>query len=149
MSKTNTSPVKKQDKDLWVDVSEFFREFAEPLLAKETHCNWKPFKKFPKINVYRETKSVVIELALPGYDDEDVVVNLVDNNLLVIKGTKKKKTKAKSREYFREEYCVEVFEESFEIPQNVVLGKYKRTTKNGELVIKLPIIQGRKSKWTV
>jgi HSP20 family protein len=97
------------------------------------------------LDVFEEKGEVVAKAELPGLSKEDIQVNITEN-LLTIKGEKKKEEEVKEENYYRSERSYGSFMRSVELPRGVQADKTKATFKNGVLEIRLPLSEEAKKK---
>lgn len=91
----------------------------------------------PVIDIYEEKGDVVVKAEIPGIEKEDLDINLSDN-ILTIKGEKKKEEEVKEEGYYCSERTFGSFSRSIEIPRDVVIEKVSAHFKDGVLEIRLP-----------
>jgi len=99
----------------------------------------------PAIEVYEEKDNVVVKAEVPGMKKEEIDVNITDD-LLTIKGEKKKEEEVKEKDYYFSERSYGSFERSVEIPRAVHADKARATFKDGILEIRLPKTEEAKRK---
>lgn len=97
----------------------------------------------PKVNVVENEKSFQVTAELPGMEEKDVEVNLEDN-VLSIKGEKKKSSEEKNQNWHRTESSYGYFQRIIPLPKEVVADKVEATFKNGLLSVSLPKNAGAK-----
>jgi HSP20 family protein len=101
----------------------------------------------PAIEVYEEKDDVVVKAELPGLKREDLELNISDN-LLTLKGDKKKEEEVKEKGYYYSERSYGSFTRTVEIPKEVQAEKAKAVFKDGVLEIRLPKTEEAKRKET-
>jgi HSP20 family protein len=91
----------------------------------------------PRINLRETEKEFEVYAELPGIDEKDVDITLVEDSLL-IKGEKKseKKTDTKDKWYFESNFGH--FERTIHIPSEIERDNVRANFKNGVLQITLP-----------
>ena len=99
----------------------------------------------PAIETYEEKDDVVVKAELPGMKKEDLELNISDN-LLTIKGEKKKEEEVKEKGYYYSERSYGSFTRTVEIPKDVQTDKVKANFKDGVLEIRLPKTEEAKRK---
>jgi len=99
----------------------------------------------PALDVFEEKDEIVVKAELPGMDKENIEVNLTDN-LLTIKGEKKKEEEIKEENYYRCERSYGSFVRSIELPKAVRSDKVKASFKNGILEVRAPKTEEAKAK---
>lgn len=88
-------------------------------------------KKYPPVNIKKENSLFELEVAIPGYSKEEIEIS-VKNNLLIIRGAKKKNELHES-EYVIKEFDNDTFERVFQLAKEIGHEKITATYKNGIL----------------
>ncbi len=91
----------------------------------------------PALDVYDNKDRFVIKAELPGLTRDEIDVSLEDN-ILTIKGEKKKNSEVKEEHYLRSERFYGSFQRSIGLPAGADAGKAKATFKDGVLELVLP-----------
>ncbi|MFP4368196.1 MAG: Hsp20/alpha crystallin family protein [Bacteroidota bacterium] len=94
----------------------------------------------PRIDISEDEKSIYISAELPGMKKEDVKVTINDDNVLIIKGEKKRIVEEKEDEkksYVRIERSYGEFTRSFMLPENVDTESINAKVEDGVLNISL------------
>ena len=99
----------------------------------------------PAVDLFEEKDDIVVKAELPGMDKDNIEVNLTDN-MLTIKGEKKKENEVKEEKYYRCERSYGSFVRNIEIPKAVHVDKVKASFKNGILEVRVPKTEEAKSK---
>ena len=99
----------------------------------------------PAIEIYEEKDDVVVKAELPGMKREDLELNISDN-LLTIKGEKKKEEEVKEKGYYYSERSYGGFTRTVEIPKDVQTDKVRASFKDGVLEIRIPKTEEAKRK---
>jgi len=100
----------------------------------------------PATNIKENESGFFVEMAAPGMEKKDFVINLKDD-LLTISSEKKIENEENNDHYTRKEYSYQSFSRSFSLPKNVVdSDKINATYKNGELRISIPKREEAKQK---
>lgn len=111
--------------------------------------NWFPRHEMevraPALDVFEDKDDVVVEAELPGMDKEDIEVNLTDN-LLTIRGEKKKEEAVQEENYYRSERSYGSFVRKIELPTAVHSDRVKATFKNGILEVRVPKTEEARAK---
>jgi len=116
------------DRGFWASP---FRRMRSPLWGKES--TW----QVPTVDVVDTEKSFKISAELPGLDEKDVEVKLVNGNL-TIKGKKEEEKEEKEKDYYLHERRFGSFERSFPVPDEVDADKIEASFKKGVLTVTLP-----------
>jgi len=110
----------------------FFDDFfGSELLESRNHRN------VPSANVKEKDDKFEIELAVPGFDKEQVKVELNDK-VLTISSEREEHNEEKEEKYSRREFRYSSFSRSFRLPENIQEGEIKANFKNGILTIEVP-----------
>lgn len=99
----------------------------------------------PAVDIYEDEKELVFKAELPDVDEKDIEVNITDN-LLTIKGEKKREREEKKGTYHLIESSYGSFTRSFSLPNNVDRDKASARYEKGILKITLPKKEGAKPK---
>ncbi len=99
----------------------------------------------PAIDIYDSKDNLLIRADVPGMTKEDIDVT-VHNNVLTVRGEKKKETETKSKGFIRQERFSGSFNRSVSLPSEVDASKVKATYKEGVLEIVLPKREEAKPK---
>lgn len=91
----------------------------------------------PSVNIAENDRRYKIEMGLPGFQKEDFNIDL-EIDCLTIHGEKEKKENLIREEYTRQEFNLESFEKSFQLPNNVDEDQITAHFKDGLLEIELP-----------
>ena len=143
--KTTLAPVRRETSSLWDVATEMDRLFDSPfeLLPRMTRGEglW-----HPTVDIYDRPREFVVELELPGVRMEDLDLK-VEENHLVLEGTRKKTNEYKEEDRFYSERLYGKFHRVIHLPGNVDAEKAEARCTEGLLVIRLPKIEratGRK-----
>ena len=121
------------------DVNRLFDEFFN------REFNLTPFEGFgfgetsfsPKLDMKEDAKSVTLSAELPGLNEEDVEITLLDT-YLTISGEKKTESETQDTNYYRIERSYGKFQRAVNLPCEVVGDQADASFKNGILTITLP-----------
>ena len=86
----------------------------------------------PELDVRENINSIVVEAELPGVDEKDVTVTLV-NGVLTIKGEKKQEKEEKGENYYLAERSFGSFERSLRLPDTIDESKVEAKFDKGVL----------------
>jgi len=109
-----------------------WRPFKHPFLAAEP-----VMPTMPAVDVVESEKAYELTAELPGMDEKNIEVKVVDGNL-TIKGEKKEEKEEKKKDYYLHERNFGSFERSFWIPEGVDADKIEAGFKKGVLTVTLP-----------
>ena len=112
------------------------RIFSEPYEANDdtlARADW-----VPSVDVYEsEQHELVLKAELPGIKREDIDLK-VENNVLTIRGERKRDAEIKPEAFHRVERAYGAFARSFTLPQTVNAEGVKAEFKDGVLTVVLP-----------
>jgi HSP20 family protein len=91
----------------------------------------------PAVDMYEGDEAFTLKAELPGFSKDDVQVEIEDN-VLTLKGERKRDTDVKDAQYHRVERAYGAFQRSFKLPALVVADKAEATFKDGLLELTLP-----------
>ena len=99
----------------------------------------------PAVDVAESEKGYEIAAELPGMDEKNIEVKLVNGNL-TIKGEKQEEKEEKKKDYYLSERSYGTMERSFRLPEGVDADKITAEFKKGVLSIALPKSKEAKAK---
>jgi len=99
----------------------------------------------PQISCKSDENQLIIKAELPGVGEEDVELTIKDN-VLTIKGEKKKEQEVKEDDYYFSECQYGSFERSVKIPDDTNIDKVAASFKNGVLEIIMPKKEEKKPR---
>ena len=105
---------------------------AEPLSRRE--LTW---PKMPAVDVVESEKGYEITADLPGMDEKNIEVKVIDG-VLTMKGERQEEKEEKKTGYYLQERSLGSFQRSFEMPESVDADKIEASFKKGVLTVKLP-----------
>jgi len=91
----------------------------------------------PAVDVVEKENAYEVTAELPGLDEKDIEVKLVDGEL-TIKGEKQEEKEEKEKGYYVRERHFGAFERHFTLPDGVDADKIEATFKKGVLTVALP-----------
>ncbi len=91
----------------------------------------------PSVELAETDKEIRVTAELPGLDEKDVEVKVV-NRVLTIKGEKKEESEEQRKDYHLSERRYGSFQRSFQLPQGVDAEKIEASFSKGLLTVKLP-----------
>lgn len=104
-----------------------------PATAQESFLRF----NVPAVDVVEKDKAYEITAELPGIDEKNVEVSLVDD-VLTIRGEKSEEKEQKEKDYHLSERRYGSFQRSFRLPDGIDAGKIDASFKNGVLSITVP-----------
>src|SRR6516225_8628822 len=105
---------------------------TEPLFRREV--TW---PKMPAVDIAESEKAYEITADLPGMDEKNIDVKLIDGTL-TIRGEKQEEKEEKKKDYYLNERRFGSFERSFAVPESVDEAKIEAAFKKGVLTVTLP-----------
>jgi len=99
----------------------------------------------PSVDIAETDDSVVVKAELPGVEQNDVSITIV-NDVLTLKGEKKEEKEINKENYHRVERSYGSFQRSLSLPTGVQSDKTKATYKDGVLTITIPKAEEAKPK---
>jgi HSP20 family protein len=88
----------------------------------------------PAADVYETESEFVVELEVPGYEDEELQIEVTDHTLSV-KGERTEEKEQTEKTFHRRERLEKSFERRFTLPTEADLEKAKATFKKGVLEV--------------
>ncbi len=120
------------------------RIFADTTFSRlggeETIGAWSPL-----CDIYEDGDDIVVKAELPGLDRNDIDVQ-VENNILTIRGERKREKEVKSDNLYRTERSYGAFSRSFTLPVTVDTERIKAEYKDGVLHVTLPKLEEAKPR---
>lgn len=105
----------------------------------------------PKIDIKDKKDSILVRAEIPGVDEEDVNIEILDN-VMTISGEKKAEREEKDENppagggYYYKESHTGSFSRSFTLPGDVVADDAHADVKNGILTVTIPKVEPKKAK---
>ncbi len=121
------------------------RTHRDPLFSNLVNQMWSNTAETPKArpatNVMENEKEFKLQLLVPGWNKEEVKIEL-DKNILSISGQREEK----EEDFIRKEFKMNSFERSFQLPKDIDFEKVSAKTENGILEISIPKDLEKKAK---
>ena len=108
--------------------------------AEDSYGTWAPV-----VDIFEKGDDLVICAEVPGLEQDDVDIN-IENNILVLRGERKRKTEFEERDAYRLERTFGVFTRSFSLPKTVDSDRISASYKNGVLELTLPKVEQAKPR---
>jgi HSP20 family protein len=99
----------------------------------------------PRCDIYEEGDNIVVKAEVPGLDRNDIDVQ-VENNILTLRGERKREKEVKSENLFRTERFYGTFTRSFTLPVTVDTEKIRAEYKDGVLLLTMPKVEEAKPR---
>jgi HSP20 family protein len=90
----------------------------------------------PAVDVYEDSKKVVLKLEVPGIEEKDLDIR-VENNTLTVKGERKFEKEEKEENFHRIERRYGTFYRAFTLPSTVDTEHVQANYQNGILKLEL------------
>ena len=116
------------------------RFLGETAFAKTFAEEW-----FPSVDVSETKDRLIVKAELPGLEAKDVSVS-ISEDVLTIKGEKKREEEEKDQNRYCAERYYGSFQRSFRLPVNVQSAKIEATFDKGILKVTLPKTKEAKKK---
>jgi len=119
-----------------------FEEFFTPpvnygrTLRNETNNNRNISENLPSTNIVETKGDYQYELLTPGFDRENIKIEL-DDNVLTIRGERLIENNIE-RDYITKEFYSQKFSRTFTVPEGIVLDEIYAKVKNGITTLFLP-----------
>ena len=94
-------------------------------------------KFVPPINIYDDKDKVYVDVAVSGYNPENIELDVQDG-VLTIKGNMEKKREVEEKNYYRKEIRMGSFARQIALPAEVFGEKAEANFDNGVLKISIP-----------
>jgi HSP20 family protein len=108
--------------------------------AEEAMGTWSPL-----CDIYEDGESIVVKTEIPGVDRSDIDVQ-VENNVLTIRGERKREKESKAENVYRAERFYGSFSRSFTLPVTVDTERIKAEYRDGILHVTLPKVEAAKPR---
>jgi len=99
----------------------------------------------PPCDIYEDGDSIIVKAELPGIDRNDIDVQ-VENNVLTLRGERKREKEVRSENLYRTERSYGTFSRSFTLPVSVDTERIKAEYKDGVLHVTLPKVEEAKPR---
>lgn len=100
----------------------------------------------PRVDIFEDEKGYYLEAELPGLVKEDVKLTVNEDNVLILKGSKKREVKEEGKSFIRVERNYGEFTRSFVLPDNIKKDSIKAKFENGILNVSLEKTEPEKPK---
>jgi len=97
------------------------------------------------VDVYQTDKEIVIQSAIAGIEPDDLDI-IIENDMVAIRGNRKKLFEEKKRNYFYQECYWGQFSREIILPEEVDNSRAQATMKKGILTIRIPKIESKKKR---
>jgi HSP20 family protein len=140
--KESDLPVKREETGsfglLRREIDRLFEDFTRGVTFEPFRTIGKRTRRFsPTVDVSETDKNVTVKIELPGMDDKDVKLSVMDGHLM-IRGEKTEEKEEKKKGYYRTERTFGEFRRVIPVPTGVDTKKLSTVFKKGLLSITLP-----------
>jgi len=111
-------------------IEEFDRLFRGWDLDMKAFTDMQPKSAFPKINVAETDEAYEVEVALAGFDKDDISLELKDN-CLCVKADKQQEVVEEEKKYLMKEISSRSFRRALNLPQKVLTDEIECSHKDG------------------
>lgn len=129
------------------EIDRVFKDFAQGVGFNPVSLDEADFDFRPAAELHENGTEATIRVELPGVDQKDVDVSVVDDTI-EISGEKKSQTEAKDGDKYRSERTFGSFYRSFTLPYSIDAKKVDATFDKGVLTVKIGKPAGAVSKGT-
>lgn len=91
----------------------------------------------PSVDIAATEKDYTITVEVPGVDEDDIKLELVDN-VLTIRGEKRQSSESTDRDYYSVERAYGMFQRVLTLPEDVEIDRIDAQFRNGVLTISMP-----------
>lgn len=113
--------------DMIPDAGKFWKDWNYDM---KVFSDLQPKTNFPKINVIETDDGYEVEIALAGFDKEDLSLEIKDN-CFCIKATKKEENSEESKKYLMKEISSKSFRRALSFPKKILTDNIGCTYKDG------------------
>ena len=96
------------------------------------------FTNSPKVNVKETDKAYEIEIANPGFSKDETNIKVENGVIYVSMTSESKEGENDNHKYHVRQWCKSSYQESWNIPENVIQEQISAKNNDGVLVITLP-----------
>ncbi len=120
------------------DMNRVFRDMSKNFMDTPTRTGWMGGNGLtPRVDVTETDEAIEVHAELPGMEEKDIEVSLLDN-VLTLQGEKKHEKETKEKNYHRVERSFGKFLRRVALPAEVESDKVDARFKKGVLTVRLP-----------
>lgn len=123
-----------------------FNDFLKDLDDSRLMMNMQARNFWPMVDIKEDEKNIFVSAEIPGINKEDIKITVNDENILTIKGEKKREETENDDSFVKLERCYGSFARSFILPDEIKNDKIKANYKDGVLSIELEKAEPKKPK---
>ena len=94
----------------------------------------------PAADLYETDKELIVELDVPGYEENELALEVSDHTL-VVKGERAMEQEEKEKTFYLHERLEKHFERRFTLPPEADLAQVKATFRTGVLEVHVPKVE--------
>ena len=94
----------------------------------------------PVVDIFEKGDDLIICAEVPGLEQDDVDIS-IENNILMLRGERKRKTEFVEKDSYRLERTFGAFTRSFTLPKTVDSDRISASYENGVLELTLPKVE--------
>jgi HSP20 family protein len=145
-NKMNLTPWKPMNELLRIhdEMDGVFEDFfgKRSLLRPAEGGDW---EWMPAVDITETDDYLEVRADIPGVTEKEMTLSVTDN-VLTLRGAKKRESEEKGENYHRVERSYGRFQRSFTLPKNLQTDKTAATFKNGVLTVSIPKVEEIKPK---
>lgn len=123
----------------------FFSEEEEFFKHWFSHHPWELHAHDLATDIYQENGFVIVEMHVAGMGHEDINIEVIENNMLKISGSRESRTEKEKANFYKKEIKHGNFEQVFNLPCDVIADETTAEVKNGMLFVRMPMKKGDES----
>jgi HSP20 family protein len=129
----------------WATLSDRMRKFFTDISEGFT---FEAGSYTPRVDVADDEEKVYVMVEVPGIKKDEIKLSIQDD-VLTIKGEKKKQDIEERKNYYRAERCYGFFSRSFTLPVEVDTESIKAQLEEGVLYIEFPKVTKKSSEKSI
>ena len=117
-----------------------FFDFGDTPIFKSWFDDFSPvnFTNSPKVNVKETDKAYEIEIANPGFGKDETKIDVKDHVIYVSMSSESKDENEDEHKYHVKQWSKSSYQESWNLPENVIEDQITAKNNDGVLTITLP-----------
>ena len=129
-----------------VNTPRVFNDWMEDFFTRDVPSLFNPMStSMPAVNVAENADGYRLEVALPGWNENQININL-EGNLLSISGKQEEASGDSGDQYTRREFRSSSFSRTFTLPETVNAEGIAADFQNGVLTVSVPKLEKAKDK---
>ena len=136
--KEDRSPAQRRENgDPFTQLQRRMNGLFDDFLGRPSTDLWNGAEFLPQVEVTETGKEVRVTAELPGLEEKDVELTVLDN-MLSIKGEKKEEKEEEEHNYYHSERSYGYFHRTIPLPQGIDADNAKAKFKKGVLTVTIP-----------